>query len=375
MIPPLAIAAALLQVGIRAKPVAEHRGPGLTLYRLALAPADMAKALRSQPAIAAALDTQGVTVSQRGATFEVCRPLANAPTVRLAAIAPCLGVEASGQPVTVTLDRSRPHAIVGGQTGSGKSELLRTLALLESRQADTRLVLIDLKASGMWSPLALLGHSVATDAPTARALLTWAAGRIGAGEPGRVVVIIDEAARLDAASRALALEIAERGRADDLHLVAATQYIRADVLDRRLTTSADWRIAGRVFDGQASRLILGQNGAEHLTGRGDMLISAGGAPARRFRAALADDGAWTRAGGASPLTLPSTPAERDPGGMVAWAADRIAERGRVSAAEIAAEFRIGTTAARRIRDDAAAYLPTGGAPILAFPGSRVGVSR
>jgi len=375
MTPPAArIAAALLQSGIRARPVAEHAGPGLTLYRLALPPAAMARALRLQPALAAALDNPGVTVGQAGALLEVCRPT-RAATVSLDRVGPCLGVAASGERVTLTLDRHQPHAIVGGMTGSGKSELLRTLALLESRRPATRLILVDLKDSGQWAELAALGHTACVDAASTRAALTWAVGRIGAGESGRVVVIVDEAARLDAACRALALEIAERGRADGIHLVAATQYIRADVLDRRLTTSADWRIAGRVFDGQASRLILGQAGAEHLTGRGDMLLSAGGAPAIRFRAALADGAAWARAGRGTPLELVGV-VDEAVSDMVAWAADRIAERGRVSAADIAAQFRIGTTAARRIRDEAAAYLPTQGSPLLAFPvGRAAGVGR
>lgn len=345
---PRALQAALLQAGIRSRPVSEHRGPGLTLYRLSLPPADMAKALRLRPALSAALDCPGVTVGQRGALLEVCRPVGGSATVTLSQVGPCLGVEASGQRVTVTLDRHRPHAIVGGQTGSGKSEALRTLALLQSRIPGTRLGLIDLKDSGMWDELATRGHVVATDNAAARALLAWAAGRIGSREPGRVVVIIDEAARMDGPTRALALEIAERGRADDVHLVLATQYIRADVLCRRITTAADWRIAGRVFDGQASRLILGQPGAEHLTGRGDMLVSAGGAPARRFRAALADAGSWAHARGAEPLDVPTVAADESTDDMLAWAAETGA-----SARAIRMRYGIGQDKARRVRDEAA----------------------
>lgn len=343
------IRAALLQAGIRSRPVSEHRGPGLTLYRLSVPPAAMPRAARMAGPISAALDCQGVTVGQRGALLEVCRPVAQPGAVSLSRLGPWLGVEASGRPVAVTLDRHRPHAIVGGQTGSGKSELLRSLALLQSRVQGTRLVLVDLKASGMWQELADRGHLVASDNTAARQALAWAASRIGSGEGGRVVVIIDEAARLDAPTRALALEIAERGRADEVHLVLATQYIRADVLCRRITTAADWRIAGRVFDGQASRLILGQGGAEHLTGRGDMLLVAGGAPAVRFRAAMADAAAWDHAvgaaGGTIELSDADSPASDD---MLAWAAET-----RASARAIRMRYGVGQDKARRIRDEAA----------------------
>ncbi len=352
---PAVICRALLQAGIRAWPVAEHRGPGQTLYRLALPPALMPAALRQRATLAAALDAPGLTTSQRGAYLEVCVPTQR-QTVGLEAIGPALGVTASGHRVNVSLDRYSPHAIVGGQTGSGKSELLRTLAVLESRQPDTRLLLIDLKASGMWDAMEALGHTVVTSDPLSA--LTWAAARIGSGHPGRTVIIIDEAARLDARSQALALEIAERGRADGLRLVLATQYIRADVLNRRITTAADWRIAGRVFDATASRLILGQPGAEFLAGRGDMLISNGGAPARRFQAALAGDAATDRAMPTERLTLPSLPATEAASGALAWAAATGA-----SARAIRTRYGIGQDKARAIRDEAAAMTDRGAAII------------
>lgn len=357
--------------GIPSRPSYAATGPRLQVWALELPAAAMARALRLQTAMAAALDSEGVALRQRGRLLLVEVPRRRGQTVDLEAIGPALGVTATGRQVGIHLDRTRPHAIVAGMTGSGKSELLRTLALIESRRADTDLVLIDLKG-GAFDELAERGHHVATDGPSALAALGWAASRIGLSDEGRrVVVIVDEAAHLSAPARAAALDIAERGRSSGLRLVLSTQYIRADVLDRRITTASSWRLCGRVFDRQASRLVLNQPGADMLTGGGDFLLSEGGAPAVRFQAALAGPGAWRHARKAEPLEIEPA-AHTGLTDRVAWAAGRIAERGRVSAAEIREQFSVGTDAARRIRDEAAAYLPTEGAPLLAFPVGRAG---
>lgn len=360
--------------GIPSRPADAAAGPRLDVWRVVVPAAAMERALRLQTAMEAALDVEGVALRQRGRCLHVEVPRRGGCLVRLEDIGPALGVTATGRRVGIHLDAIRPHAIVAGMTGSGKSELLRTLALIESRRADTDLVLIDLKG-GAFDELAERGHHVATDGPAALAALRWAAARIGRPADGRrVAIIVDEAAHLSAHACAAAQDIAERGRAAGLRLVLATQYVRGDVLGRRITTAAGWRICGRVFDVPASRLVLGQAGAERLTGGGDFLLSESGAPAVRFQAALAGPGAWQHARAVEPLGIeagaPTGLPER-----VAWAAERIAERGRVSAAEIREQFKVGTDAARRIRDEAVAYLPTQEAPLLAFPVGRAGASR
>ena len=339
---------------IPSRPAYAATGPRLMVWALELPAAAMARALRLQTAMEAALDVEGVALRQRGRLLLVEVPRARGQTVDLEAIGPALGVTATGKRVAISLDRTRPHAIVAGMTGSGKSELLRTLALIESRRADTDLVLIDLKG-GAFAELAERGHHVATDGPGALAALGWAAARIGRpGDGRRVAIIVDEAAHLSAPACAAARDIAERGRAAGLRLVLATQYIRADVLDRRVTTAAAWRICGRVFDGQASRLVIGQLGAERLTGAGDMLLSVGGAPATRFQAALAGPGVWRYARTVEPLEIePGTDKDSlsvagEGGDMVAWATATGA-----SARQIRMRFGIGQDKARAIRDRAA----------------------
>lgn len=339
---------------IPSRPAYAATGPRLQVWALELPAAAMARALRLQTAMSAALDREGVALRQRGRLLLVEVPRARGQTVDLEAIGPALGVTATGQRVGISLDRTRPHAIVAGMTGSGKSELLRTLALIESRRADTDLVLIDLKG-GAFDELAERGHHVATDGPGALAALRWATSRIGADPDGRrCVVIVDEAVLVGEAGRRELLDIAERGRGFRVHLVLATQYVSAEVLSRRITTSADWRICGRVFDVTASRLVLNQAGAERLTGQGDMLISKGGAPAARFQAALAGPGAWQHARTVEPLELePGTDKDSlsvagEGGDMVAWAAETGA-----SARAIRLRFGIGQDKARAIRDRAA----------------------
>ena len=73
-----------------------------------------------------------------------------------------LGVAAAG-PYTVDLRRDGPHVLVGGTTGSGKSELLQTLIAslaLGNRPDEMVFVLVDYKGGSAFKECALLPHTV-----------------------------------------------------------------------------------------------------------------------------------------------------------------------------------------------------------------------
>lgn len=358
------IRTALAAVGIPSRPGVHVRGPRVTVYRLLVPTAQMERAVRRVAAIEAALDTPGISLRQHGRWLVVEVPRHDSRPVLLDEAGPVLGVSATGEPIIAQLTGSTPHAVVGAQTGGGKTELLRSWALLESRRPQTRLVLLDMEGSS-WLPFQGTGHTVASDAREVDAALCWAVDRLGEEPDGwRVAVFVDEAQMLSPFAQGLLREIAERGRKHGVHLVVATQHPRNDVLDRRLTTNAPIRIAGRVHDATASRLVLGLPGAERLLGKGDMLMVVGGAPPVRFQACLPGEADWGRIGrvdelelGAS-LAAPATAAvhpghvREDDTEAIAWALANGVGGEPASARQIRMQFGVGQDRARRIRDTA-----------------------
>ncbi len=74
-----------------------------------------------------------------------------------------IGVGPDGRTVDVDLDRDGPHVLVAGTTGSGKSELLRTLVAGLALRAPPELLtflLVDFKGGSAFDRLAALPHTV-----------------------------------------------------------------------------------------------------------------------------------------------------------------------------------------------------------------------
>ncbi len=193
-----------------------------------------------------------------------------------------LGAGPTG-PVHIDLDVDGPHLLIAGTTGSGKSELLRTLvaslAIACPPQALTFL-LVDYKGGSAFRAIAALPHvvGVVTDLDStlsARALASLRAElrrrerltAAGEPQPGRLVLVIDEFATLAAELPAFlsgVLDVAQRGRSLGLHLVLATQR-PSGVVSPAMRANISARICLRVVDTADSLDVIGIRDAADLS--------------------------------------------------------------------------------------------------------------
>jgi S-DNA-T family DNA segregation ATPase FtsK/SpoIIIE len=207
-------------------------------------------------------------------------------------VAAPVGVGERG-PFIIDLARHGPHGLIGGTTGSGKSELLRSLVLSLAATAapqQVTFVLIDFKGGSTFDALGALPHTVglATDLDdqlAERSLRCLQAelryreqqfrdqrtrghsfddldgyNRAMPNDPmARLVVIIDEFAEMVGALPHLldSLEgIARRGRSLGVHLLLATQRPAGAVNDQ-IRTNTDLKIALRVQEPSDSTDVIG----------------------------------------------------------------------------------------------------------------------
>lgn len=188
-------------------------------------------------------------------------------------IAPgAIGVAASGEAALDLLGES-PHALIGGTTGSGKSELLRTLALSWAVGATPQarsILLVDFKGGSAFAELAGLPHVVGliTDLDAraaARALRSLRAElrrreslllehrardirELAEGVLARLLVLVDEYAALVEAFpelQPLFADLAARGRSLGIHLVLCTQR-PAGVVRDAVAANCGIRVAFRL---------------------------------------------------------------------------------------------------------------------------------
>ena len=218
-----------------------------------------------------------------------------------------LGVAPDGSPVELDIKESAhegmgPHGLIIGATGSGKSELLRTivasLAVTHSPE-ELNFVLVDFKGGATFASLDALPHTSAVITNLSEELplvdrmydaldgemvrrqeLLRAAGNFqnrydyerarAAGAPlpplPSLLIICDEFSELLAARPAfidLFVKIGRLGRSLGVHLLLASQRLEEGRL-RGLDTHLSYRIGLRTFSAVESRIVLGVPDAYEL---------------------------------------------------------------------------------------------------------------
>ncbi|NOX63932.1 MAG: DNA translocase FtsK [Chloroflexi bacterium] len=230
----------------------------------------------------------------------LCRSLPRIPP--LTAV---LGVDGDGAPLLLRLPSPDvAHVLVAGATGSGKTALLRTMALslaLHNPQRRLQLALIDPKGRG-FGPLAKTPHlirPVVEEPELAVRLLEGLAAEMVRRDREKIstpalVIIIDELADLrmvagkrleDALTR-----LTQRGREAGIHVIVATQRPAATVVGGLIKANLPVRLVGTVSSPEDAKVATGLagTGAERLRGRGDFLLIARGEQIR-FQTAYASE--------------------------------------------------------------------------------------
>lgn len=194
-----------------------------------------------------------------------------------------LGVDGTGA-ACFDLTTDGPHALVAGTTGSGKSELLRTLVTsLAAAQTPEQLqfVLIDFKGGGAFDGCSELPHVAGLITDLDESIVERAlAGlrvevrdreeRVRARQPlTSLVVVIDEFAALAQDYPTVLdglVDLAARGRSLGMHLILATQK-PSGVVDHRIRANTNLRIALRVQHAHESHDVVGAPDAATLDRR------------------------------------------------------------------------------------------------------------
>jgi len=253
--------------------------------------------------IALCLGAPACRVSRRGGMVQIEVPRADPQKVsfvatcsRLRSIPPLtalLGLDEDATPVLLRLPSPDvAHALIAGNTGSGKTVLARTMALslaLFNPPRELQVVLIDPKRRG-FAPLARLPHllvPLVDDAGGAAGVLSRLTAemerrdRRRSSSP-RIAVFIDELADLVMAGGTAIEEpltrLAQRGRQAGIHLIACTQRPTAAVIGGLVKSNFPVRIVGSVASAEDAKVAAGlpRTGAERLLGRGDFLVIARG---------------------------------------------------------------------------------------------------
>jgi energy-coupling factor transporter ATP-binding protein EcfA2 len=205
-------------------------------------------------------------------------------------------------PLTIDLAVLGPHLMIGGTTGSGKSELLQTIAawIVATYGPDqARLFLFDFKGgatfAGMEGLTSTMGYVTnLTRSELTRALkfleaeLTqrqrrFARGRTPRGgrirsyeqyraaypdeELPRIAVLFEEFGALVGeyeSARKTAVCIAQQGRALGVHVVIATQRPSPAVIDSEVQANVAARIALRTVTADESQIIISSNDAAQI---------------------------------------------------------------------------------------------------------------
>jgi S-DNA-T family DNA segregation ATPase FtsK/SpoIIIE len=317
------IVAELRRQGVTVQVAKKRAGPTLIRLEVMVSRARVANLDRVAPDVEHHLAERGVRYDREGPKRAFYAPRRSPRPVDLAALLArkasylrarpgrfLVGEGIDGEIVAGDLsDGSTCHLLVGGQTGSGKSVLLRALvsSLCHYHSPEAiRFTLVDPKrvtfgpfaaaiAAHLEGPVC---HDAEALLPELDDLVTEMEDRYARFDQAKVedldaynevaserlprrVIVVDEFADLlsDKGSQRAFLEavkrLGQKARAAGIHLVCATQRPDAKTVPGEIKANLNGKIALKVQAAVNSRIILDQAGAEKLLGKGDLLADLG----------------------------------------------------------------------------------------------------
>jgi len=308
-----------------------------------------------------------------------------------------LGKNISGVPVVRDL-ASMPHLLIAGTTGSGKSVCINTiiLSLLYRHTPDKcKFILIDPKMLELstYEGIPHLLCPVITEAKKAASVLGWVVKemenryRLMTKEGVRnidgyntkhtlampyIVVVVDEMSDLMLVAgkeiENYIQKLSQMARAAGIHIIMATQRPSVDVITGTIKANFPTRISFQVTSKIDSRTILGEQGAEQLLGKGDMLYMSSANKIVRIHAPFVSEGEIEKVnnylrGQAEPDYIDEilnftdekemsgdVPGSRDKDELYQAALDIIRSEGKASTSFLQRKLQIGYNRAARIID-------------------------
>ena len=229
-----------------------------------------------------------------------------------------LGKNISGDPIISDLS-SMPHLLIAGTTGSGKSVCINTiiLSLLYRHTPEKcKFILIDPKMLELstYEGVPHLLCPVITEAKKAASVLGWVVKEMesryrlmtkdgvrnidGYNSKHKlpmpyIVVVVDEMSDLMLVAgkeiENYIQKLSQMARAAGIHIIMATQRPSVDVITGTIKANFPTRISFQVTSKIDSRTILGEQGAEQLLGKGDMLYMSSANRIVRIHAPFVSD--------------------------------------------------------------------------------------
>lgn len=229
-----------------------------------------------------------------------------------------LGKNISGTPIIGDLS-AMPHLLIAGTTGSGKSVCINTiiLSLLYKHTPERcKFILIDPKMLELstYEGIPHLLCPVITEAKKAASVLGWVVKemesryRLMTKEGVRnidsynskhklpmpyIIVVVDEMSDLMLVAgkeiENYIQKLSQMARAAGIHIIMATQRPSVDVITGTIKANFPTRISFQVTSKIDSRTILGEQGAEQLLGKGDMLYMSSANRIVRIHAPFVSD--------------------------------------------------------------------------------------